>query len=315
MQNPVIHVVAGVIRDREGRILLTQRPPGKHLAGLWEFPGGKRESGESPEEALRRELHEEIGIDVGALRRVICFPWDYAEKSIFLDVYNIADFSGTPHGREGQAIRWEFVDSLPNIPMPAADVPIVAALRLPDRYAITPEPSGDPTIFLAGLEKVLRTGVKLIQLRSKQIPRDSLADIAAQSHALARRYDAHLILNGNMDLVERLELSGVHLSSVELMACRRRPLNRSFWVGASCHNQTELEHAVRIDVDFAVLGPVMPTNSHPNAEPLGWKHFSQLCKNLPLPIYALGGMTSADLPNALAARAQGIAGISTFWHD
>ncbi len=314
LRNAAIYVVAGIVRDREGRILLTQRPPGKHLAGLWEFPGGKRESHESPQDALRRELHEEIGVDVGAMRRVICFPWNYAEKSIFLDVYDISDFSGTPHAREGQEMRWEDPDDLPSLPMPAADVRIVAALRLPDRYAITPEPSGNSASFLATLENVLRAGVKLVQLRSKHMLSETLVTLAAQAFAIARRHGARLILNGNADVVRRLRLDGIHLSAAELMRCTQRPLDRSFLIGASCHNAAELDHAVRIGADFAVLGPVMPSNSHPNARPLGWSSFSELCVNLPLPIYALGGMASADLPRALDVRAQGIAGVSAFWN-
>ena len=314
MPNAAIHVVAGIVRDREGRILLTQRPPGKHLAGLWEFPGGKREAGESPEHALQRELHEEIGVDVGALRRVICFPWTYVEKSIFLDVYEVAEFFGVPRGREGQAMRWEFPDDLPQIDMPAADVPIVSALRLPNKYAITPEPRGHIDDFLAKLENVVQTGVKLVQLRCKDMPPEGLSTLAIRTVAVAGRHGARLILNGNADVVQRLRLDGMHLPAGELMRCTQRPLDHSFLVGASCHTAAELEHAVRIGADFAVLGPVMPTNSHPNAQPLGWSNFSDLCMNMPLPIYALGGMSSKDLPKALGVRAQGIAGISAFWN-
>ncbi len=314
MKSTAIHVVAGVIRDGDGRVLLTQRPPGKHLAGLWEFPGGKREPGESPEDALRRELHEEIGIAAGALQRVICFPWDYSEKSIFLDVYKVADFLGVPHGREGQAMRWEFPEDLPYIPMPAADVSIVAALRLPDRYAITPEPCGDENAFLAKFEKVLRAGIKLIQLRAKNMPLDALSALASDAVVLCRQYDARLMFNGHPEIVVAQKIDGVHLSSAELMKCKQRPLDRTFWVGASCHNTEELERAKAIGADFAVLGPVSPTGSHPNDEALGWTRFAELCRDFPLPIYALGGMTSDDLPTALDARAQGIAGISTFWN-
>jgi 8-oxo-dGTP diphosphatase len=310
---PIIHVVAGILRDNDGRVLLTQRPSGKHLAGLWEFPGGKREPGESSEDALRRELHEEIGIDVGAMRRVICFPWDYAEKSIFLDVYDIADFSGIPHGREGQALRWEYPDDLLNIPVPAADVSIVSALRLPDRYAITPEPHGHIDAFLAQLGNALQTGIKLVQLRCKHMPTEALSTLAAQALAIIRRHDARLMLSGNVDVVRHLQLDGIHLPAAELMRCTQRPLDRPSLVGASCHDAAELDHAVRIGADFAVLGPVTQTDSHPNVQPLGWSKFSELCMNLPMPVYALGGMAASDLPQALNARAQGIAGISAFW--
>jgi 8-oxo-dGTP diphosphatase len=311
---PAIHVVAAVLRDADGRILLTQRPPGKHLAGLWEFPGGKREYGESAGDALRRELHEEIGIEAGALQRIIGFPWNYPEKSIFLDVYEVADFRGSPHGREGQAMRWEFPDDLLDIPMPAADVPIVSALRLPDRYAITPESSGDEAVFLTTLETVLQRGIKLVQLRSKHSKPDVLSALAAKAHRICRRHRARLLLNGHAELAAHTDVDGVHLPSAELMKCTQRPLDHAFLIGASCHDIDELEHAATIGVDFAVLGPVMPTRSHPIDGALGWARFAELCANLPLPIYALGGMSLHDLPTALNARAQGIAGISTFWN-
>ena len=314
MKSTAIHVVAGVIRDGDGRVLLTQRPPGKHLAGLWEFPGGKREPGESPEDALRRELHEEIGIAAGALHRVICFPWDYAEKSIFLDVYEIVDFCGLPHGREGQAIRWELPDDLQAIPMPSADAPVVSALRLPERYAITPEPDGNEAAFLASFEIALQGGLKLVQLRSKRLKADALVALASKALGICRNYGARLVLNGHPELAVRARLDGVHLPSAELMKCARRPLELASWVGASCHNTEELKHAASIGADFAVLGPVMPTLSHPNGETLGWTRFSELCMNLPMPIYALGGVGSEDLPTAFGARAQGIAGISAFWN-
>src|SRR4051812_38195296 len=101
-----IHVVAGVLRDALGRVLIAQRPAGKHLAGLWEFPGGKCERDEDPHDALRRELHEELGVTAGAAQQLIAVPWRYAEKSICLDVYSVAEYRGEPHGREAQALRW-----------------------------------------------------------------------------------------------------------------------------------------------------------------------------------------------------------------
>src|SRR5215468_605564 len=103
----MIHVVAGILRDEHGRVLLAQRPQGKHLAGLWEFPGGKCEPDEAPAAALRRELHEELGVEIGATEKLIAVPWRYAEKAVRLDVYLVHDFAGTPHGREGQSLRWE----------------------------------------------------------------------------------------------------------------------------------------------------------------------------------------------------------------
>jgi 8-oxo-dGTP diphosphatase len=312
-ERKIIHVVAGVIRDRDGKILLTERPPGKHLAGLWEFPGGKREIGETPEQALRRELHEEIGVDAGAMRRLIGFPWNYSEKSIFLDVYDVVDFIGVPHGKEGQSLRWEFSDALPAISMPAADVAIVNALRLPDRYAISPEPANDVDAFLEQLERTLAAEFRLVQIRAKTLPRDALSDLAARALPLARTAGAKLLLNGHIDLVEELKLDGVHLPAADIASLRARPLDRSFLIGASCHNAAEIFRALEIGADFAVLGPVNPTSSHDAQPSLGWDRFAEIVRDVALPVYALGGVSLSDLPNALNARAQGVAGISRFW--
>ena len=309
----VVHVVAGVLSDNRGRVLLTQRPAGKHLAGLWEFPGGKCEPGEEPAAALRRELHEEIGIDTGALERVIAIPWAYPGKSILLDVYRVLGYSGVVHGRERQSLRWVPVDELRTMPMPAADQPVVTALRLPDVYAITPEPGRDADAFLHCLEQVLEAGTTMIQLRSKSLPVAGLRALAQGARALVRKHAARLLLNGHPGIAEELSLDGVHLPARELQRLTARPLGRDHWVGASCHDADELAHAARIGADFAVLGPVLPSMSHPRAQPLGWTQFAELCATAVLPVYALGGVTAGDLPRAIGAGGQGIAGISAFW--
>ena len=312
-EKKIIHVVAGVLRNRDGKILLTERPPGKHLAGLWEFPGGKCENGETPQEALRRELHEEIGVDAGAMRRLIGFPWHYAEKSIYLDVYDVTDFSGEPHGKEGQGLRWEVADELPRISMPAADVAIVNALRLPDRYAITPEPSRDIDTFLRGFERTLAAGIRLIQLRAKTLDRDTLSEVAARARTLAHAAGAKLLLNGHIDLVKKLKLDGVHLPAADAAGLGTRPLDPSFLVGVSSHSAEEIAQAAAIRADFTVLGPVKPTSSHASRPCIGWSGFADLVCDAALPVYALGGLSQEDFPQAMASRAQGIAGISGFW--
>ncbi len=313
MNRTPVHVVAGVLSDAQGRILLTQRPPGKHLAGLWEFPGGKCEPGESAEAALRRELREEIGVEIGALEPLIAFPWRYPEKSIFLDVYRVLEYVGEAHGHEGQALRWAAPDELADIAMPPADRPVIAALRLPRRYAITPEPSGDPALFLRGFAKVLESGEKLIQLRSKHLPPADLRPLAMQARDIAAHVGAKMLLNDHLDLARELDLDGVHLSAAELLNCASRPLATDRWVGASCHDDHELAHAATIGVDFVTLGSVQPTASHPGAATLGWPGFAELCAKVSLPVYARGGLAISDQPRSIAAGAQGIAGISAFW--
>jgi 8-oxo-dGTP diphosphatase len=308
-----LHVVAGILRDGEGRILLAQRPAGTHLAGTWEFPGGKIETGESAEAALRRELHEELGVDIGGVEPLISVPWRYPQKSVVLHAFSVVDFRGEAHGRERQKLRWVLPGDALGISMPPPDWPILSALRLPPYYAITPEPGADTGAFLAELDRVLANGVSLIQLRAKHLADDRLHSLATAALRRTKRAGAALLLNGHIGLARQLDVDGVHLPAVELMRLNARPLERTQWVGASCHDAHELAHAAAIGVDFAVLGPVQSTSSHMGATPLGWRRFREFCAIAPLPVYALGGMGRDDLQTARAAGAQGIAGISAFW--
>lgn len=120
-----IHVVAGVITDARGRILLTRRTETRDMPGLWEFPGGKREPGETSEQALVRELNEELGIDAHVGAWVMDVPQLYPDKRLRLEVREITGWKGSPRGREGQAMTWVAADKLARYSMPPADVPVV----------------------------------------------------------------------------------------------------------------------------------------------------------------------------------------------
>ena len=126
---PHIHVAAGVLEDKHGRVLITQRPDGSHLAGQWEFPGGKIEADETVLDGLARELVEELGVRIVSADPLIDFEHDYPERSVSLSVWHVRDFSGTPTGCEGQAMRWLPVDQvLAQEGFLQADRPIVEAL-------------------------------------------------------------------------------------------------------------------------------------------------------------------------------------------
>jgi len=309
----VIHVVAGILSDASGRVLLAQRARGTHLAGLWEFPGGKIEAGESADAALRRELHEELAIDIGAAEPLISIPWHYPEKSIMLHALRVHEFRGTPLGQQQQQLRWDLPADMAGIPMPPPDRPIVAALRLPPCYAITAEPGSSDVEFIDSLLRVISSGVRLIQLRAKTIQQPRLRALAQQARDEVRRTGATLLLNGNPELARELDLDGVHLPAAELLSLTARPLGPGRWVAASCHDERELAHAAAIGVDFAVVGPVLATASHAIPAPIGWKRFADLCASSPFPVYALGGMVKQHIDDATGAGAQGIAGISAFW--
>lgn len=307
---PVLHVAAAVLRDAAGCVLLTQRTLDRDYPGRWEFPGGKPEPGESCEQALGRELQEELGITIGACRPLIAVPQQNAQRRLRLDVLEVERFSGDPQGREGQALQWCALPQLASVPMPPADLPVVAALIQPARYAITPEPEDDDDAFLCAIDRLFANGLRRLQLRCKTIDGARRAHLAAAIAARARLASAELLINADLGLAEALGC-GLHLTSAQLAGLTRRP--SVSLLAASCHDLADIARADRLRCDFIVLGPVAATASHPQAVPLGWRQFEALRSHTSLPVYALGGMTPGDLPIARAHGAQGIAAIRGFW--
>jgi 8-oxo-dGTP diphosphatase len=294
-----IHVVAGVIRDARGRILLARRTEGRDLAGLWEFPGGKCEPGETAEQALARELREELGIDARVGPPLIRVPQQYADKALVLDVREVDGWSGPARGLEGQALAWVPVDKLARYEMPPADRPVVAALLQSPSYVVT-----------TPLDDALANGARRVQLRSPDAPAVEWRRAVEAACARCRSAGAEVLVNGDIDLARALGI-GVHLRAVQL-ARVDRPLPEGQLVGASCHSRADLEAADRIGCDFAVLGHVLDTPTHAGQAPLGWDGFARLREAVSLPIYAIGGVGFADLVTARHHGAQGIAGIRAF---
>jgi 8-oxo-dGTP diphosphatase len=307
----VIEVAAAALVDAGGRVLLAQRPPGKHLAGMWEFPGGKCEQGESVEDALRRELDEELGVRAQAFSPLIAFPWRYADKTIHLHAMRVETWRGEPVPREGQGLRWQRPRDIDPGELAPADRPVLTALRLPTHYAITP-PDADPRRLPAMVEAALARGLRLLQLRLPSCDAETLHGLAADLATRCRAAEAALLVNGHAGIARELGI-GLHLPAAQLMRLAQRPLPPTQWLSASCHDGSELEHAARIGVDFVTLSPVAHTGSHPQAAPLDWPRFAALVAPVPLPVYALGGLAPDDLAAARLAGAQGIAAIRAFW--
>ncbi|MEP6881682.1 MAG: Nudix family hydrolase [Dokdonella sp.] len=307
-----IHVVAGVIRDDRGRVLLAQRPAGKEHAGLWEFPGGKVESTEQAEAALVRELNEELGIRARIGRRVIAVP----NGRMVLDVYRVLDFQGVVHAREAQNLAWIAPEDIEATRLPPADRPVLAALRLPDHYLITPTlVSEEDSAFLSAIDHALAAGIRMIQLRQPGRPRGQLAPLARQVRERCRRAEAILLLNTDWQLAELLGLDGVHLPAHVARTLSRRPLPKHRWLGVSCHDANELQHAAAIGADFATLSPIHFTPGHAHSQPLGWQRAEALIAESSIPVYALGGMQHSEVNTAHVNGAQGIAAIRSLWPD
>ena len=306
-----IEVVAAVLQRDDGSFLLAQRPEGKVYAGYWEFPGGKVEPGESPSAALARELHEELGIEVER-----CYPWitrdyDYEHAAVRLRFRRVTAWSGELHGRESQAFAWQNGGRVTASPLLPANGPVLRALSLPTVYGISNAAEVGVEVFLERLERALTRGLRLVQVREKTLDEVALTALMRRARALARDHGARVILNSDPAAAARTGADGVHLTSARLIATTARP--DCELVGASCHDERELAHAAALGLDFAVLGPVAETASHPQARGLGWARFAQLAADYPLPVYALGGLGAGDLESAWTAGAHGIAAIRGAW--
>ncbi|MCX7098364.1 MAG: Nudix family hydrolase [Methylococcales bacterium] len=311
-----VPVAVGVIKNNQGQVLISLRDAALHQGGLWEFPGGKIETGETAQQALVRELKEELGITALTATPLLTVQHQYPDVAVTLHVFLVTDFSGQPNSTAGQAIQWVYPDALANYDFPAANRPIVTAARLPPYYAILDDTDEMP--LLRKLHKILARGIKLIQLRLKNLPPLQVQAFIEQAHPLCQQQHAVLLINSGSNGAQHFAVDGLHLSSQHLLALHQRPApplgnpQPRFWVAASCHNLEELQHAQNIGVDFAVLAPVLPTKTHPDATPLGWAQFTELVSQVNLPVYALGGLVEADLSLAQQAGAQGISAIRAF---
>ena len=314
-----IHVVAGVIADARGRILLARRTAGRDLAGLWEFPGGKVDPGETPEEALVRELREELGIEARVGDPVIEVPQRYPHKRLRLDVRHVASWTGSVKGLDSQALAWVPPHKLASYAMPDADRPVVAALRQPEVYLVTPEPGDgerhDARAWRDGLRAALDAGARRVQLRAPALAAAAPARWRALAEAAVadiRAVEGEALVNDDVALAEALGI-GVHLSARRLRTLPARPLPPAQPVIASCHDLDELRLAQALGCDAAVLGPVRPTASHPGQPGISWETFASLREDVALPIYAIGGLQRDDLAIARRHGAQGIAAIRGLW--
>jgi len=317
---PYLHIVAAVLIAQDGRILASTRPNGRSMAGRWEFPGGKLEPGEGRWQGLVRELQEELDLTPTAGRPLIRLRHDYPDgPAVDLDVWRVDDWQGQPRAREGQAFDWFAPDALTRLDFLDANTPIVAAARLPDRYLITPEIDELATLP-DRMAAACQAGVRLIQLRGRWLSRPEARHWAGEAVARAHALGARVLLNGSdKALAEAIQADGLHLPAREAARLSRRPSTRPWLrpglLGVSCHSADELEQAHALGADFATLGHVRPTPSHPGKAALGEREFMALAQASPLPVYAIGGMAVADLDRLQQAGIQGIAAIRGLWPD
>ena len=339
-----VHVAVGVIFDSapenisagKSKILIAKRADHQHQGGLWEFPGGKVELGESIQVALQRELEEELGLQSSAddMQPLISIPFHYPDKSVLLDVwavYNATEFLKTDDielfdfknsklvGKEGQPLVWVEHSELANYEFPAANKAIIDALLLPPKIAISQD-SSNPDIILSQVANTLKNHSNIwIQLRVPSLGQLQYTQLAMKLYGICHEAGSKLIWNCPLEWYQVAFADGLHLSNKNslnsgLDTANERPIPANQWLSMACHNLTELEVAQNI-ADYVLVSPVHETTTHPQANALTWSGFKVITDQARIPCYALGGVTMSESQTCIQFGGQGIAGIRCFMAD
>lgn len=304
---PITEVAVGIVFNPSGQVLMACRPTGKPYAGWWEFPGGKVEPGESVDQALARELFEETGIRIDPSLPWLTREHSYEHARVRLHFRRVFSFRENPVGREGQKLDW--CDPLqPGVePLLPASVPLMRLLGLPAAYGLSCASLLGVDQFLQSMPAAFERGIGMVQLREPGMPADQFDSLFRSVLASCRAAGVPLLVSSRHDPRYWLAADGVHLTSASLRAPLPVTVDQLGWVGASCHGASELMLAGEQGVDFAVLGPVLPTLSHPEATPMGWSDFQSGVLDSPVPVYALGGIDWSHRQTATQSGAHGIA--------
>jgi len=319
----LVEVAAAVLQRPDGSFLLAQRPSDKIWAGYWEFPGGKLESGETAYHALVRELKEELGITVETAYTWLTRVFTYPHATVRLRFFRVTAWSGELHPHEGQVFSWERSPSL-NLPrrereqvsvspVLPANAPILRALSLPPLYAISNVQELGEEEFLRRFRLALENGLRLVQLREKTLSHKDYRNLALRVLHLAHVYGAKVLFNADVALAKELGADGAHLTGAQLFQLEERP--DVDLCGASCHSSEELRRAEALGCDFALLSPVLPTRSHPDAPHLEWEGFAKISAGTSIPVYALGGLEMADMEAAWRHGAHGVSLLRQAWPE
>lgn len=313
---PITDVAVGVILRKDGAVLLGDRPAGKPWAGWWELPGGKLEPGESVSQALARELLEELGITLTEATPWVTYVHRYPTTTVRLHFCRVTEWLGQPQPLEQQQLKWIHPAQALSLPdLLPATYPPLRWLELPNRYLITG--AGQAAQWprhLERLEAALQQGVRLLQWREPGWQAiGPPAMLKAAFKTVLQRCQAHgarLLVNSVHPPEWWLMADGVHLRAQDARLLSERPeALKDKLLAVSTHNAEDLRVARALQADFTVLGPVLPTESHPGEPTLGWSGFESLNQQAGMPVYAIGGQSPATLAHAQSTGAHGIAGI------
>ena len=313
----IVHVAVAVIQNSHGQYFIAKRLKETHQGGLWEFPGGKVENNETVVDALKRELLEEVGITITQSTPLIKIHHDYNDKSVLLDVWQVNAFLGEAFGKEGQETNWVNKSDFSLYDFPAANLPIITAINLPDKYMITGDFITEDELF-SRIKFGVKKGIKLLQFRAHHLNELDYFTYAKKIYEFCKIESITLLLNTSVAKYKNNKAfdfsHGVHLTKNEIESLSSDCFTETL-VSTSVHNERELLVAEKSKVDFVLLSPINNTTTHPNTIPLGWDEFENLTKKANIPVYALGGMKDEDIKISKAHGGQGIAAIGEFWSE
>ena len=310
MNDFLIKVSIGIFQDR-GKILISQSKK-KANKIVWEFPGGKREKKETPEQTLYRELKEELNVVVRKARLIKKFITNVDGSNYELSVFSIVEWLGECIGSESQVLQWVPISELINYNMHVPNKKIFPSLMLPNKIMITPYLNKDYDLFLKNLDLLKLYEIDLLQLRLSHD--EAINKLISREIKKKSGNKVKVMINGGMSEFDENYFDGVHLPFNLAKGLNARPVKKNYLFSVACHNKKEIEHAGLIDADFVYLSPINQTTSHLNSNILGWSEARRIAAVSSKPVYALGGLSILDTSRAIENGFQGIAGISTFWN-
>ncbi len=301
-------MAVGVVQNQADEVLISFRDPSLHQGGLWEFPGGKVDPGESVQQALGREFQEELGITPTEFFPFKKIRFQYSDRNVLLDVWRITEYSGVPAGLEGQPIKWKPAAELSFREFPAANKDIVRLLRLPKKIPITPQTRSLPEMLeiLAGWAAEDYT---LIHCHQPQLDQAMFYQWYLAASALCS--NKGLTLFCDIDALPSAQVSefgGLYAGEETLVGSNRRPCGDDKYFSASCNSLAQLHRAEELGVDFALLFPKIQGTNWGEPGGLGWEEFKALAGAVSLPVYAAGDVLSKEISLAQASGAIGVAG-------
>ena len=308
-QRQTIEVVAGVIRRGDGKILICLRPKYLDQGGLWEFPGGKREDGESRIGALRRELNEELGIEIRSALPLLRLTHRYPNKTVDLDVWEVSAWRGSARGREGQKIKWVTPSMLGCYAFPEANRTIITAAGLPRVASVMPELRGDTALSLATLDAWLSAGARCFVLCDQYLIDNPDNRILAQIGHRMSRFNAKLVLDWSV----RTSTAATDVDHRQLLESIKGQIDCGILAGSPCRTPAHLEQARQVGADLLFIGPLDSADFATSNDAINWLDTLRLAARTTIPAFAFGNLGPQDTAQAIASGCQGVLLPSFVW--